>query len=249
MKKVIANFKMNKTASEMKEYLISLVAKFQNKHELVLCMPFTNLGVGEFMLRGQENIKLGAQNICDEEEDKCTGEISGKMLKDAGAQYVIVGHSERRTKFKEGGKSINKKIQIALKNGIKVILCIGETLADRNTLKIADTLRNQLTEALKGLYENELENITVAYEPIWAIGSGRTPLPKEIETVGKIIRKAISEDFSPKAGKEIKIVYGGSVNQKNAASFCKCSNIDGVLVGGGCLDCDNFLQILSVIPQ
>lgn len=249
MRRIIANFKMNKTASEMKDYLISLIAKYNNKNELVLCMPFTNLSMGNFMLKGQENIKLGAQNICDEEEDKCTGEINGKMLKDVGVDYVIVGHSERRTKYKENGKSINKKIQIALKNGIKVIVCIGETLADRNTLKIADTLRDQLTEALKGLYENELENITIAYEPIWAIGSGRTPLPKEIETVGKIIRKAITEDFSSKAGKDINIVYGGSVNQKNAASFCKCSGINGLLIGGGCLDCDNFLQILSLIPQ
>ena len=243
MRRIIANFKMNKTASEIKDYLMSLVSKFNNKNEVVLCVPFTNLAIGDFLLKGQENIKLGAQNLCDEEEDKCTGEINGKMLKDAGAQFVIVGHSERRTKFKESGKSINKKIQIALKNGIKVIVCIGETLADRNTL------RNQLTEALKGLYENELENITVAYEPIWAIGSGRTPQPKEIETVANIIRKAITEDFSANAGKEIKIVYGGSVNQKNAVSFCKVDGINGLLIGGGCLDCDNFLQILSLIPQ
>ena len=249
MKRIIANFKMNKTASEMKHYLISLVSKFDNKNELVLCVPYTCLSIAKFMIEGQPNIKLGAQNLCEEEEGRCTGEISGKMLRDCGVNYVIVGHSERRTKFKENSKSINKKIKVALKNGLQVILCIGETLADRNTLKIADTLREQIGEALKGLYENELENITIAYEPIWAIGSGKTPLIKEIEQVGKIIRKAISEDFSNKAGNEIKIVYGGSVSNRNSAALCRAKNIDGLLIGGACLEADSFLQILNTIPQ
>lgn len=249
MKRIIANFKMNKTASEMKHYLISLVSKFDHKNELILCVPYTCLSIARLMVEGQQNIKIGAQNLCEEEEGRCTGEISGKMLRDCGVSYVIVGHSERRMKFKENGKVINKKIKVALKNGLQVVLCIGETLAERNTMKVAETLKEQLGEALKGLYENELENITIAYEPIWAIGSGQTPLSREIEQVGKIIRKAISEDFSSKAGNEIKIAYGGSVTPKNSVAICKCKNVDGLLVGGACLDADTFLQILNTIPQ
>ena len=153
MKKIIANFKMNKTPSETKQYFIKLVSKFNNKNELVMCVPYTSIPIAKFITEGEENIKIGAQNICDEEEGKCTGEISGKMLKDCGVNYVIIGHSERRAKFKENSKSINKKIKIALKNGLQVILCVGETLLERNTLRIADTLKNQIEEALKGLYE------------------------------------------------------------------------------------------------
>ena len=245
MKKIIANFKMNKTATEMKQYLIKLISKFEDKCEAVLCVPYTCLSLAKFIVDGHDNIKVGAQNISEEEEGKCTGEISARMLKDSGASCVIVGHSERRAKFKENGKIINKKIKVALKNGLEVILCVGETLAERNTLKVADTLREQISEALKGLYENELENITIAYEPIWAIGSGKTPLVKDIEIVGKIIRKIVTEDYSAKAGEEIKVVYGGSVNTKNAATICRCKYIDGLLVGGACLDANGFAQILN----
>ena len=249
MKTIIANFKMNKTFTETKDYLMTLVPRYDERHELVLCMPYTSIALGKFFTEGKNNIKIGAQNLCDEEENRCTGEISGVMLKDVGAEYVLVGHSERRTKFRENAKSINKKIKIALKNGLEVILCVGESLADRNTLKTLQTLKDQIEEALKGLYENELENITIAYEPVWAISTGKTPLPKEVEQAVKAIRKVISDDFSTKAGSSIKVVYGGSVNQKNAASFAKCKNIDGLLIGSASLDANNFLQILSTIPN
>ena len=132
---------------------------------------------------------------------------------------------------------------------MKVILCVGETLSERNTLKIAQTLKDQIDEALRGLYENELENITVAYEPIWAIGSGKTPLNKEIDQAGKIIRKVIAEGFSQAAGEKVEVLYGGSANIKNASSICKCKNIDGLLIGGACLDANGFLQIMTSLPQ
>lgn len=243
--KIIANLKMNKTVNETKEYIVSIMSKYDKKHELVLCLPFTSLAVANYLLDGNERIKFGGQNICDEENDKCTGEISGAMLKSTGASYVIVGHSERRTKFRETGKSINKKIKIALKNGLQVILCVGENLVERNTKKTKEVLQDQLEDALKGLYENELENITIAYEPVWAIGTGKTPLMREIEQSVKTIRKVVNEYFSQKAGDEIKIVYGGSVNQRNLGSILRINTIGGTLVGGASLDANLFLQMLS----
>lgn len=247
MKTIIANIKMNQTPSESKDYLMTIASKNDERNELIVCLPFTSLSVGEFLLKGKNNLKLGAQNICDEEKGAFTGEISGAMLRDAGADYVIVGHSERRSKFRENGRSINKKIKIALKNRLGIILCVGESLTEKNTSKTNEVLKNQIEEALKGLYENELENIIIAYEPIWAIGSGKTPLAKEIDQVAKYIKKVISEDFSNKA--VTRIAYGGSVNLKNANSFLKCKNIDGLLIGSACLDPNNLLQILSSIGE
>lgn len=247
MKTIIANFKMNKTVDETKEYLINLIPKVEKGvHKLVLCLPATSLTTAKYLLEGSE-ISLGGQNICDEEEDKCTGEISGAMLQNAGAEYVIVGHSERRVKFKENARSINKKIKIALKNRLKVILCVGESLAERNTLKMLESLKNQIEEALKGLYENELDRVIIAYEPIWAIGSGKVPTNKEIETSVRAIRKVICDDFSAKAGDNITVVYGGSIDYKNAPTINKVKGLNGMLIGGSCLCADTFAQILREI--
>lgn len=244
MKYIIANFKMNKTISETKTYLINLVAKARiNNLKLVLCMPATSLSTAQYLLK-ETDIALAGQNLCEEESGGYMGEISGEMLRDAGATYVVVGHSDRRTKFKENAKSINKKIKIALKNRLKVILCVGENLAERNTLKMLETLKNQIEEALKGLYENELEHIIIAYEPIWAIGTGKIPTNKEIETSVRAIRKVIADDFSAKAGENISVVYGGSIDNKNAPVINKAKGLNGLLMGAACLDVDNFTQIL-----
>ena len=247
MKYVIANFKMNKNVDEMKSYLINLIPRVKaGKHNLVLCLPAVALTTANYLLK-ETDIAIGGQNLCDEEADKCTGEISGEMLKSAGATYVIVGHSERRTKFKENARSINKKIKIALKNRLKVILCVGENLAERNTLKMLESLKIQIEDALKGLYENELEHVIIAYEPIWAIGSGKVPTNKEIETSVKAIRKVITDDFSAKAGENIAVVYGGSIDSKNAPIIKKVKGIDGMLIGKSCLDWDHFSQILREV--
>ena len=250
MKKIIANFKMNFTPSMTKEYLIQLLARYADSDKVKLCLsfPYTSLAIAKFLL-DKRKISLGAQNICDEEEGKNTGEINGAMLKDAGVNYVIIGHSERRKKFKEDNKSINHKIKIALKNGLSVILCVGESLADYNTLKTFDVLTEQLEAALKGLYENELENITIAYEPIWAIGTGITPTAAEIDKACKTIRNVIKEDFSQKASENIEIDYGGSVNSKNISKFKNLKYSNGFLVGGACLDLGAFLQIISTIEK
>ena len=248
MKTIVANFKMNQTPLETKKYLINFISRFNREKDLdvTLCLPFTSLYEARYLLE-ETTIKLGAQNICDTETGSCTGEISGQMLADAEVDAVIIGHSERRAKFKENNKIINKKIKIALKNGLSVVLCVGESLAEKNTLKTLTALREQIEEALKGLYENELENITIAYEPIWAIGSGKNAGVREIEYGVKMIRKAIEDDFSEKAAKSVRVLYGGSVNAKNIASISKAKGVDGVLVGGACLDVNVFLNLISLI--
>lgn len=244
---VIANFKMNKTDKETKEYLINFLAKYEDyKSNLIMAFSFTSLATAKYMLDGRK-IALGAQNICEDDKEGCTGEISGKMLVDCGVKYVIVGHSERRNKFKEDSKKINNKIKNALKNRMTAIVCVGESLVDKNTMNTISTLKRQIEDALKGLYENELENIIIAYEPVWAIGSGKTPTAKEVELAVKSIRKVISDDFSSKAGEQIKIVYGGSLTPKNIGVFKDIKGLDGVLVGGGCLDSNIFIQIINSI--
>ena len=245
-KHIIANIKMNQTPQDTKFYLANLIAREDVciDKDITVCLPFTSLHIGHQMLLGTD-IKLGAQNIADEEEGRFTGEISGKMLKGCGVERVIVGHSERRTKFKENPNAINKKIKIALKNGLQVIFCVGETLVEKNTLKTIDSLTSQINECLKGLYENELDNIIIAYEPVWAIGTGKTATVKDIEYGVKAIRKSIANNFSEKAGKEICVVYGGSLNTKNIANVIKGDGVNGVLIGGTCLDVKNFLYIIS----
>lgn len=248
MKKiVIANFKMNKTPSETKQYLISFLSKYEDyKTDLILALPYTSLSIAKFMIDKRE-ISLGAQNLCDDDEKGCTGEIGGKMLADSGVSHVLVGHSERRAKFKEDSKTINKKIKNGLKNRLSIILCVGESLADKNTMKTLSTLRMQIEEALKGLYENELENLIIAYEPVWAIGSGKTPSPKEIENAVRAIRKVVEEDFSKKAAQEIRVVYGGSITPKNISKFASIEGLDGILVGGASLESSVFLQIINAM--
>lgn len=245
MKTIIANIKMNMKGDEFKDYLMKLLTRVSGKNQVIICPPFTYLSLAKFMMEGKP-VELGAQNLCDEEEGKCTGEVSGSMIKDCGANYVIVGHSERRAKFRENGKSINKKIKIALKNGLKVILCVGESQTDKNLGKTKEIIKTEIKEAFKGLYENELDNIVIAYEPVWAIGSGKTPTAKEIEGVVSYIRRVVCEDFSPKSEK-IEILYGGSVDNKNCSSFAKIKGINGFLVGGASLDADVFSQIIKSV--
>ena len=247
MRKIIGNFKMNQTPTQTKEYLLRFLSRVEGtKNEIVLCFPATSLTTAKYMVEGG-NVKLGGQNICEDDRVKVTGEINGDMLKDAGAEYVIVGHSERRTKFRENYKTNNKKIKLAFKNRLKVILCVGENLTERNTLKMLESLKIQIEESLKGIYENELERVVIAYEPIWAVGSGKLPTNKELERAVKAIRKVITDDFSEKAGKNIEVVYGGSLDSKNVNQYLKISTINGFLVGGSCLDPIEFATIVKEV--
>ena len=241
MRKIlIANFKMNTTPSAFKSYAMTLATKGKHcKNEIIVCPPHTHLFVARDMLGGS-NVAFGAQNLSEEEKGELTGEISASMIKDLGANYVIVGHSERRAKFKENDKTINKKIKTALANGLKVILCVGENLQTRTNKQAFMFVRNQLEEDLRGIYENELEGVIVAYEPIWAVGTGKNVTTKDITKMVETIRKEIAYMYSEKAGKSVNVVYGGSVTLANYKKLLDSDDLNGLLVGNACLDVDNF---------
>ena len=246
MKKVIiANFKMNQTAEETKSYFTKFLCKFDNKNiQPIICPPFTSLSVASFFTAGTE-IKLGAQNVSYDES--LTGEISAKMLKNIGAEYVICGHKDRREKFKETNNIINKKIKASLKEGLKCVLCVGETFAEKNSGKTAEILKRQLEECIRGLYENELESLIIAYEPIWAMNNTSAASIKEIENGAKIIRKTINDNYSEKASRDIVVIYGGSLNSLNTGKLIFAKGIDGAMFGSASLDVDSFVSILNRI--
>lgn len=242
MKKIIiANFKMNTVPSEMKGYCMQLATKTTgSKNKIIICPPYTHFCIAKQFLDGSK-IEIGAQNVSDVEAGKNTGEISASMLKDAGVTYCIVGHSERRSKFKETDRLINKKIKMALSQGLKVILCIGEDKVTREAKEASQFVKKQLDDALKGIYENELESVIVAYEPIWAIGTGKTATLKDIEKMVGVLRKEIAYLYNDKT--KINIVYGGSIDINNYKKIISLPCLDGVLIGGASLDVDNFSVI------
>lgn len=245
MKKlIVANFKMNTTVKEFSYYLDKFLPLVkQSKNSIVLCVPYTHLMMAEQKLVSTQ-IKFGAQNLSTGDNGALTGEISNIMIKDLGASYVIVGHSGRRQLFKETDEQINKKIIKALAVNLKAIVCIGETKTEKNANKTSEVIKKQLEIALGGLYENELENIIIAYEPVWAIGSGKVPQAKGIEQIVKDIRHFVLENFSKEASEKITVLYGGSVNDANCQNFLKINGIDGLLVGGACLDVNKFAKIV-----
>ena len=241
MKKlIIGNFKMNTTPSEFKPYAMTLATKTKGTtNQIVVCPPYTHLSVAKEFLSGTQ-IEYGAQNISEEEKGALTGEISANMIKDLGATYVILGHSERRAKAKENDRQINKKIKTALANGLKVVLCVGESLQTRENKGALMFVRKQLEEDLKGIYENELDSVIIAYEPIWAIGTGKIATNTDISKMAATIRKQVEYLYSEKAGKDIQILYGGSVNLNNYKKILSNESINGALIGGACLDVDGF---------
>ena len=246
MKKlIVGNFKMNTTVQEFSLYLDKFLPLIKNSKNMVaLSLPYTHL-----MLASQKlvstNVIMGCQNISTEEKGAYTGEVSNLMVKDLGAKFTLVGHSEIRKKFHETNEQINQKIIRTISVNLKSILCIGETKTEKNNNKTKQVLKKQIEIALKGLYENELKNIIIAYEPIWAIGTGKMPSVKEIEDNIAYLRKIILDIFSQKASEKIQILYGGSVNSNNFASILKSSQVDGLLVGGSCLDPFEFAKIVN----
>ena len=246
MKKfIVGNFKMNTTLHEFAKYLDEFLPLIKDcKNVVALSIPYTHL-----MLASQKlvatNVVYGSQNISTEEKGAYTGEISNLMVKDLGAYFTLVGHSEIRKKFRETNEQINQKIIRALSVNLKCILCIGETRTERNSNKTKMVLKKQLEVSLKGLYENELKNIIIAYEPVWAIGTGKMPTVKEIEKTVEYIRQIIMDMFSQKSAEKICVIYGGSVNQNNCTNLLKIKNINGLLVGGACLDAKEFSNIVK----
>jgi triosephosphate isomerase len=187
---------------------------------------------------------LGAQNMSSEEEGAHTGEISVHMLKDCGVSAVILGHSERRLVYNESDEFINKKLHLALNKGLEVILCVGETLEERDAGKAEHVVETQLKGSLAGIGEKDLGGITIAYEPVWAIGTGKTATPEDADAMHSSVRRLLSKMYSEAAAKDMVIQYGGSVKPKNIDSLMAKENIDGALVGGASLTAENFLPIV-----
>lgn len=244
-KLMVANVKMNFNQAQAKTYLETLLALGEAKHKAVVCLPFTSLPVASQILQ-QSFISLGAQNVCEEENGAFTGEISAEMLNELNCQYAIVGHSERRKYFAETDESVNKKIKLLLKHSIKPIVCVGENLKEKETNKTNAVLESQISKALSGLYENEVKRLVVAYEPVWAIGTGKNAAVKDAENAIVFIRACIGTMFSESAAKQIQILYGGSVKTDNAKSYLNSNQIDGALIGGASLDAINYHQLLNV---
>lgn len=247
MKKYIfGNFKMNMTLKETEAYIEKFLPLTNStKNEVAIFPSFVNLMFAKQKLISSK-VLLGAQNVASEASGAFTGEVSAKMLKAVGVNYVIIGHSERRKMFYEKNEQIDKKIKQALGEGLKIVLCIGESKYERQTKKIQPVLEREILEVIHGLYENELKNIIIAYEPLWAIGTGKLPTTKDVEEAVCIIRECIKKEFSESAAKNIKILYGGSINSSNAKNYVNANGINGLLVGGASLGPDEFAKIASV---
>ncbi|MBO7527752.1 MAG: triose-phosphate isomerase [Clostridia bacterium] len=247
MKKYIfGNFKMNMSLKDTESYIEKFLPLVENsKNEIVIFPSFVNLMFAKQKLTASK-VLLGAQNVSSETFGAYTGETGAFMLKSVGASYVIVGHSERRKLFLEKSDVINKKILEALGVGLKVVLCIGETKYERTNKKYKQAIEKLLADELKGLYENELKNIIIAYEPLWAIGTDKRPSTKEIEEVALIIRNKIKQEYSENSAKNIKVLYGGSINSQVAKAYCMAEGINGLLVGGASLNPQEFAKIANV---
>ena len=212
--------------------------------DTVICPPYTLLTYLADML-SFSNIMLGAQDVHWEDEGAYTGEISAKMLKDAGCHYVIIGHSERRQYFAETNETVNKKTRAALANGLVPIVCVGETLSEREEGKTFDIVKEHIQKGLSGFNTDEILEIIIAYEPVWAIGTGKTATPEQAQEVHLFIRKLLSEQWTQVAADQIRIQYGGSVKPDNIAALMSQEDIDGALVGGASLNSDSFVSIVK----
>ena len=245
-KKVIAgNWKMNMLPNETISMITELTPMVKDtENEVVLCVPYTDLFYALLTAQGT-NIKIGAQNMHFEESGAYTGEISGKMLKSIGVEYVIIGHSERRQYFAETDETVNKKIKSAFANGLKPIVCVGETLEQREAGNAYDIITGQTEKALQGLTEEQVSNTIIAYEPIWAIGTGKTATNDDANEAIKKIREKICQNYGQNTGERVIIQYGGSMKPTNAKELLQMSDIDGGLIGGASLKADDFASIVN----
>ena len=245
-KKVIAgNWKMNMLPNEAIQFIEELIPLVKDtENEVILCVPYTDLFYA--LLTAQNtNIKIGAQNMHYEEKGAYTGEISAQMLKSINVEYVIIGHSERRQYFGETDETVNKKIKAAFVNGLKPIVCVGETLEQRENGETVKIITNQTKLALEGLTDEQVKNTIIAYEPIWAIGTGKTATSEDANNSIKAIRDEICQIYGQNVANGVIIQYGGSVKSSNAKELFEMSDIDGGLVGGASLKSEEFSKIVN----
>lgn len=242
---IAGNWKMNNTIADTKALLTELKPLVADAEcEVVVCVPYTNIATAVELAKGS-NIKVGAENVHWAEKGAFTGEISADMLLELGVEYVIIGHSERRQYFGETDETVNKRATTALNKGLKPIICVGETLAEREANEYETVLVRQTTEALKGMSEAQLDNVVIAYEPVWAIGTGKTASNEEANDTIAIVRNTVKSLYGQNAADKMRIQYGGSMNPKNAASLMAMPEIDGGLIGGASLKAVDFSQVVK----
>lgn len=236
---------MNMTCTQAKDLLAKLVESCKNaKNEVIFCPPFLSLEVA--LKNAGNSLHIGAQNVHFENSGAFTGEISAQMLVDIGVEYVIIGHSERREYFAETDEIINKKVINALSNGLKVILCCGENLQQREQGVTVDFIRQQIKSALYGVSKDNMQNVIIAYEPIWAIGTGKVATAAQAQEICKAVRQTVEDIYGSEVSEKLTIQYGGSVNGSNAKELFEQPDIDGALVGGASLK-EDFINIVNAM--
>ena len=243
---IAGNWKLNKTIDEAIELVTLLKRDLSDVSEvdIVVCPVTTALSaINDVVL--ESNIEMGAQNLYWEDSGAFTGEVSAPLIKDAGCKYVIIGHSERRQYFGETNETVNKKIKAALAAGLLPIVCVGEVLEERESGKTFDVVRSQVTESLAGFSVDELARLVVAYEPVWAIGTGKTATPEQAQEVHKFIRGIIAEIGNDEVAAGLRLQYGGSVKPDNVKELMSQEDIDGALVGGASLKPDSFVALVK----
>ncbi len=245
---IAGNWKMYKTIDEAVELIKTLKTVLKDvppqQVEIAVCPPFVDLQAVAALVEGT-NIILGAQNMYAAQEGAFTGEISPLMLREVGCEYVIIGHSERRTYFKETNEDVNKKVKIAIEHGLKPIMCVGETLQEREKGVTNDVVKDHVLGGLKDIPKEKAQGIVIAYEPVWAIGTGKTATPEQAQEVHKYIRGLLAGLYDDKTAEIMRIQYGGSVKPNNAKTLMAQPDIDGALVGGASLDAGSFEQIIK----
>ena len=241
---IAGNWKMHKTIAEALEFVNEVKDRVNNdKVEAVICAPFTLLKDLKQATKGT-NIKIGAQNMHFEEKGAFTGEISPLMLKELDMDYVVIGHSERRQYFNETDETVNKKVLKALEVGIDPILCVGETLEEREAGNTKDVCKVQVEKALENVSKEDLAKVVIAYEPVWAIGTGKTATSEDANDVIAYIREVVANLYGESAN-EVRIQYGGSVKPSNVAEIMNQSDIDGALVGGASLEANDYVELVN----
>jgi triosephosphate isomerase len=245
---IAANWKMNMTLSESDSFLEAFLLEIADEKtvDVVLVPPFTALARVSEKLNDVQNVKLGAQNMSFEKGGAFTGEISASMLRELFTRYVVLGHSERRTLFGETDEIVNKKTKAALAATLIPIVCIGETLEERDANRVEEVLATQLTGSLAGLTPEQITDLVIAYEPVWAIGTGRTASPEQAQAAHAFIRSKLAELSDTATPEKVRIQYGGSVKPGNTAELMSQPDIDGALVGGASLDPRGFAEIIKL---
>ena len=243
---IAGNWKMNMTPSAAKTFIAELYETVKGKRgcDIVVCVPAIDIPTVVKACQGK-SIKVGAQNVHFEKSGAFTGEISADMLVDAGVKYVVIGHSERRQYFGETDETVNKRTKAAIAAGLTAIVCVGEVLAEREADITEEVVSRQVKLALADVAAEDMKNIIIAYEPVWAIGTGLTATPEQADEACGIIRRVVAALYSEKAAEEMTIQYGGSMNEKNAAELLAKENVDGGLIGGASLVTEKFATIVS----